>query len=46
MHALVQLPFPVFELAKYSYSVTTAPVIEVKVIPGQVGADKGCSGLQ
>lgn len=36
MYAFVQLPFAVFELAKCSYPVTTAPVIEVKVIPGQV----------
>ena len=36
MYALIQLPFLIFKFAKYPYPITTALVIEVKVIPGQV----------
>lgn len=35
MYSCVQLPFPIFKLAKYPYPIITALVIEMKVIPGQ-----------
>lgn len=41
MYPLIQLPFPIFKLAKYPYSITTALIIEVKVIPGQVRGREG-----